>query len=235
MPNHIHRLRGAPTPARNSAVLVRCLLAGAVACAATGAVLADDPGRGATAAFEKDYLVFIIDHHYSALRMTELAAGTDRVRDAAVGRPNEGTSPTPEFGTTPAKSSDEHIRSMAREANRVQREEIMRAQGFLRDWYGIRHDPVLTADGRRMIATLERAPAGTQFNETFLRTFSNHHFTALAPSLQCQVKSDLRHDSLRRYCEGIVVSQKNQINDMREMLCKRFSDCGFVPGRREPD
>ena len=39
------------------------------------------PGTGRTAAFEKKYLTFIIDHHFSALRMTELAAGTDTVRE----------------------------------------------------------------------------------------------------------------------------------------------------------
>lgn len=212
-----------PAPAR------RLLVAAAVCLAFAQPALAEGPGRGATAAFEKAYLTFIIDHHYSALRMTELAAGTDRTRDAPVNNPVEGTAPSPEFGTTPAKSSDPHIRSMAREANRAQREEIARAQDFLRDWYGVRHDPVLPPDARRMIEMLENAAPGAQFDQTFLRTFSNHHFTALAPSLYCQVKSDLQHEGLRRYCENIVVTQKNQINDMREMLCKRFNECGFVP------
>lgn len=205
------------------------LLASSLAFAFTQPAIADAPGRGATGPFEKAYLTFIIDHHYSALRMSELAAGTDRTRDAAISNPSEGTSPTPEFGNTPAKSSDPHIRSIAREANRLQREEILRAQDFLRDWYGVRHDPVLSPEGRRMIEMLESAPAGAQFDQTFLRTFSSHHFTALAPSAHCLVKHDLQHDGLERYCENIVVTQKNQINDMREMLCKRFNDCGFVP------
>lgn len=105
--------------------------------------LADAPGRGPTAQFEKDYLVFIIDHHYSALRMTELAAGTDRVRDPAVPNDAEGTSPTPGFNDIPAKANEPEIKSMARKANRGQREEIMRAQTMLRDWYGMTHAPVL--------------------------------------------------------------------------------------------
>lgn len=50
---------------------------------------ADEPGRGLTAQFEINYLKFIIDHHYSALRITELAAGTDATRDAAIS-PSEG-------------------------------------------------------------------------------------------------------------------------------------------------
>ncbi len=204
-------------------------LAGVALVAVAGAASADGPGRGSTATFEKNYLVFIIDHHYSALRMTELAAGTDTQRNAPVSNPSEGTAPTPGFGATVAKASDDQIRSMSRQANRTQREEIMKAQRFLRDWYGMQHEPQLTADGRRMINTLESSPAGTQFNQTFLRTFSNHHLSALAPSLHCQVKSDLGHAGLQRYCENIVVTQKNGINDMREMLCKQYGDCAFIP------
>lgn len=216
-------------PVSRCRTLATRALAGLALAAITGTATADGPGRGSTATFEKNYLVFIIDHHYSALRMTELAAGTDTQRNAPVSNPGEGTSPTPGYGATVAKASDDQIRSMSRQANRTQREEIMRAQRFLRDWYGMQHTPQLTADGQRMIATLESTPAGAQFNQTFLRTFSNHHLSALAPSLHCQVKSDIDHDSLHRYCENIVVTQKNQINEMRHMLCEQFRDCGFMP------
>lgn len=201
----------------------------ALLVAGTAPAMADGPGRGETANFEKAYLRYIIDHHYSALRMTELAAGTDRTRDAILNNPAEGTSPSPEFGTTPAKAGDEEIRSMARMENRAQREEISKAQTMLRKWYGMRYDPVLSNESRRMINMLEQAAPGTQFDATFLRTMSNHHFVALSPSLHCQVKSDLGHDGLRRYCDNIVTVQKNAINDMREMLCKKVGDCDFIP------
>ena len=217
-------ISGRSRTAVRSVGLGLCILA-----APGGEALADGPGRGATAHFEQHYLTFIIDHHYSALRMTELAAGTDPMREAQVVAPQEGTSPTPGFAATPAKASDDEIRSMARMANRGQREEIGRAQRFLQEWYGVQHQPQLSADGRRMIATLESTPAGAQFNQTFLRSFSNHHLSALAPSLHCTVKSDIEHHALQRYCENIVIVQKNGIIDMREMLCKQYSDCGFVP------
>jgi uncharacterized protein (DUF305 family) len=202
-----------------------------------GGASADGPGRGATATFEKGYLVFIIDHHFSALRMTELAAGTDTQRNAEINNPNEGTAPSPGFAATVAKASDEQIRSMARQANRTQREEIMKAQRMLRDWYGMQHEPQLNADGQRMISMLESTPAGSQFNPIFLRMFSNHHLSALAPSVHCEVKSDISHVGLQRYCEDIVITQTNGINDMREMLCKKYGDCGFVPatGDRRKD
>lgn len=193
------------------------------------AAFADGPGRGQTADFEKAYLEFIIDHHYSALRMTELAAGTDLQRDTAIDNPQEGTAPTPNTNPTPAKATDEQIRSMSRQANRGQREEILKAQKFLHDWYGVNHTPQLQGPGRQAIQQLERTPAGAEFNRTFLETFSNHHYRALFPSLACQVKRDMDHDGLERYCSGIVHAQTNQINDMREMLCKKFSICDFVP------
>lgn len=222
-------LSRATTPAVSCRAVVTRALAGLALVAFAGNAAADGPGRGATANFEKNYLVFIIDHHYSALRMSELAAATDTQRDAQVSNPNEGTAPTPGYAATVAKASDEQIRSMSRQENRTQREEIMKAQRFLHDWYGMQHQPRMTAEGQRMIAMLESTPAGTRFNQTFLRMLSNHHLSALAPSLHCQVKSDISHMGLQRYCEDIVVTQKNGINDMREMLCKQYGDCGFMP------
>ncbi len=111
----------------------------------------------------------------------------------------------------------------------MQREEIVEAQRFLRDWYGANHTPQLRPEGRQLIQALEQAPAGEQFDRTFLETFSNHHYGALAPSLDCQVKADIEHDKLKHYCEGIVHTQVIQINNMRDQLCDRFSNCSFQP------
>lgn len=97
-----------------------------------GTAHAEEPGRALTAQFEIDFLKFTIDHHFGALRMTELAAGTDTTREATISDAQEGTSPTPGFESSPPKVGDDRLRSMARMANRVQREEIMEAQGFLK-------------------------------------------------------------------------------------------------------
>ncbi len=209
-------------------------LAGATAILSVSSLLAipaqaDAPGRGGTAQFERAYLTFIINHHYSALRITELAAGTDQQRDASVNNPEEGTAPTPNFPTTPAKASSDEIKSMSRMANRMQREEIVKAQRFLRDWYGVNHTPQLSPEGQQKIQALTQVGAGEQFDRAFLQNFSNHHYRALAPSLECQVKSDLKHDELKHYCEGIVETQTRGINDMRRQLCNRFQVCDFVP------
>lgn len=191
--------------------------------------LADSPGRGITAQFEKDYLNFIIDHHYSALRITELAAGTDPQRDPQINNPQEGVAPTPDTSPTPAKAGMEEIKSMARAANRMQREEILKAQKFLRDWYGATHTPTLSAEGQQQIQLLEQTPAGAQFEQTYLQVFSAHHYHALSPSLDCQVKSDIQHDELQHYCDGIVHNQTREINEMRKILCDQFAICDYQP------
>lgn len=190
---------------------------------------AESPGRGITAQFEKDYLTNIINHHYSALRITELAAGTDAQRDAPVKNPQEGTSPTPDTTATPAKASADEIKSMARMANRMQREEIATAQRFLKEWYGMEHTPQLMPEGQQQIQLLEQTAAGEQFDRAFLEVFSSHHYSALAPSLDCQVKADIRHEPLKDYCDAIVHAQTREINDMREQLCKRFDNCDYQP------
>lgn len=191
-------------------------------------LIADSPGRGRTAQFETTYLKFIIDHHYSALRMTELAAGTDAVRDPEIS-PTEGTSPSPGFDHTPQKATLAEILSMARAANRMQREEILRAQKFLREWYGIEYRPRLRASVRTLIAVLEKAPAGRGFDRVFLQAFSRHHYEALQPTVDCLVDRELRHDQLQRYCNGIVHAQTSEITDMRELLCDEFDFCDFLP------
>lgn len=202
-----------------------------------GPVQAMQPGRGPTGAFEVDYLKFIIDHHYSALRTTELAAGTDPKRDAEIS-PTEGTSPTPQTQPAQAKAQLESVKSIARKANRMQREEILTAQQFLREWYNIDYQPRLRPESRQLITTLERTTAGRTFDQTFLRLFSRHHYMALIPSLQCTVGADVAHVDLERYCRGIVEAQMMEIDEMRHMLCDRFEDCTFQPfgasvGRRE--
>ncbi|MES2899331.1 MAG: DUF305 domain-containing protein [Pseudomonadota bacterium] len=196
----------------------------------SGSAIAEEPGRGISAQFEKEFLRMIINHHYSALRITELAAGTDVHRDGQV-TPAEGTSPTPGTASTPGKSRIDDVRSLARRNNRMQREEILMAQGFLRNWYGITHAPQLDDVGRRMIHELEHASAGPQFDHAFLEVLSRHHFMALSPAATCVVASDVLHTELQRYCRNIVQAQLSDIEEMRDMLAKHFNIADYQPTR----
>lgn len=199
------------------------VLAASVA-AAPAAVL----DNHAVARFEQQYLRFVIDHHYGALRMAELAAGTELHRSADI-TPAEGTAPTPAFRPTPSKALADEVKSIGRRDNRVQREEILAAQRMLMKWYRMRHTPALSAEAREMIDILERAPAGAEFDKAFLRHMSHHHYQVLGPSLQCVVGMQLQHKELQRYCKGIVAGQTLEIDEMRHLLCERYSDCHYQP------
>lgn len=160
--------------------------------------------------------------------MTELAAGTDTTRDAAVSAA-EGTSPSPDRAPVQAKALSDALKSLARRNNRMQREEILTALGFLREWYGIEYRPRIDRRGQAQIELLEQAPAGAEFDHLFMEVLSRHHFLALEPSARCQVAGEIEHHELQRYCSGIVHAQINDISDMREMLCRDFSICDYQP------
>ena len=111
----------------------------------------------------------------------------------------------------------------------MQREEILTAQAFLREWYGITYEPRLTDDALAAIAHLEEAEAGKAFDTEFMEIFSRHHFMIVQASTACLVASELRHHALRRLCRGFVANQINDIDDMRHLLCKKYGLCEYHP------
>ncbi len=135
----------------------------------------------------------------------------------------------PALNTRRQKATLAQILSMARGENRMQRQEILAAQGFLRDWYGVEHTPRIRPRGKVLIALLGTTPAGADFDRVFLQAFSRHHYQASRRSLDCLVGHELSHDALERYCNGIVHAQVSQIDEMRELLCREFGFCDFFP------
>lgn len=190
--------------------------------------LSAEPGRGQTAHFEVEFMRFTIDHHFAALRMTELAAGTDPQRNPEIS-PNEGTSPTPGFAQTPAKATLDDLKSLARRNNRMQREEILTLQRFLRDWYGVDHQPRVRGESQRLVDVLDRAQRGAQFNHAFYETFSRHHYALLEPVNACMTGSELTHEELRRECRNAWHSQTSDIQMMREELLRHFGIADYQP------
>ena len=159
---------------------------------------------------EVQYLEFTVDHHYSALRITELAAGT-----AAVGSSNSAGS-SDVFAATPAKGTNPVVLETATMANAGQRMEIAEAQGFLRDYYGIDYAPRLRPFSEPLIAALDQAAAGDPFNVAYLEVFSGHHASLLPPSQGCATTAP--HEDVRAYCAGIVEMQAGEIAEMRTEL-----------------
>lgn len=214
-----------------SAVLM--MTAGLGLYATLPAALADSPVPNSTATLEIRFLQFTIDHHFGALRMTELAAGTETSPPGASINADDGTPPTPNTRPTVRKADVPDIISLARRNNRMQREEILEAQEYLYKWYGINYQPHLSAENAGMIAYLESLPAGTAFDEGFLKTFSAHHTMILAPASLCIAAHFVEHAALQRYCNNIWHSQISDIEQMRAMLCFSYNQCAFVPFKPE--
>jgi uncharacterized protein (DUF305 family) len=189
---------------------------------------ASEPGRGLTAQFEIEFMQMAIDHHFTALRMTELAAGTDTRRDGTIS-PHEGTSPTPGFAPTQAKATLEDLKSMARRNNRMQREEILTLKNFLRDWYKIDYQPRVRHDGQALIAVLENARPGADFNHAFYEAFSRHHYTLMEPVNGCMTATELKHFELRRECQSMWHSQIADIDMMRHELERHLGIADYQP------
>ncbi len=165
---------------------------------------------------EVQYLTFTIDHHYSALRMTELAAGT-----AAVGSSSNYAGSPNVFSSTPAKATDPVALSIAAMANMGQRREIVEGQGFLQTYYGISYAPSLQPYLAPVVEYVDQAAAGDPFNIAFLEAFSGHHATLVPPSQACTTAAV--HADVRDYCAGIVANQTMQISQMRTELATAYS------------
>ena len=202
-------------------------LSAAAAMAFTPAY-ADGPGRGLTANFEVALMETIIDHHFSALRMTELAVGTD-VRRTGNLSPTEGTSPSPDFPPTQAKASLDEIKSNARMENRTQREQILQLQSLLHDWYGINYQPQLRPEQQAAIGILEHAQPGKAFDRVYLVVFSHHHYQLFKPLNGCMTGVDRRHDQLIRLCNQMWHAQTSAVDGMRELLEKNFGIADYQP------
>lgn len=177
---------------------------------------ADGPIPGDVGAFEQDYLQFILDHHWSALRSTELAAGSD-----VVGRTINPFPGSPlEFPPTPAKGTNEVVLDIAISGNQAQEAEIFEGHSFLQDWYGVSATLELPASGAELIEMLEDAGAGDPFNIAFLTNFSMHHIPAIARSLECVERAG--HAELVEYCQNIVTAQTREVIRMREELASEY-------------
>lgn len=170
---------------------------------------------------EPGFMEFVIDHHFSALRMTELAAGT------------ANTAPTPGFPPTPAKGTDPLVFDISTMNNMMQREEISTLQTFLQSFYNISYQPQLAPSGQTLINVLDQAPAGNPFNVAFLEAFSDHHFSLLGPAEQCAASAP--HGELRQVCSDMVASQSRDIMEMGSQLCEQYGICGFRPVALAPD
>ena len=193
---------------------------------------ADQPGRGLTNQFEVYYLKTIIDHHYSSLRITELAAGTEYDITSVISS-DDRVHPSPNFIATEPLADSTEIKSISRKNNRIQREEILLAQDVLRKLYGVKYEPRLTQKAQRNIQLLENVQRA-EFDIRFIEILSRHYYQAAVLSLNCLVAHDIAHRELQRYCQNVLDSRINDIDHMRELACTSYQRCDIQTQRPLP-
>lgn len=186
-------------------------LAGLLPTAASAVPMVEPPSYVNT----EQYLRFTINHHYSALRITELAAGT-----AAVGSTSNYGGAPDVFAASQAKATNSVALEVATMANATQRMELVEGQNLLRTYYGTDFVPTLEPVFDPLLATLDAAAPGDAFNIAFLESFSGHHQTLSVPSAQCATAAP--QADVRAYCAMIVEGQTHEINMMQAELASAY-------------
>ena len=188
---------------------------------------AEGPGRGLTAPFEREYLQFVIDHHFAALRITELAAGTDLTRDQSIGG-SEGTAPSPDFGTTSPKAGwHDQVERAEREphAARGDRRGAAYAARVVRHHVRAAVARFRAADHRDSGEPSGRSGVRSGVPDAVQSTPFPDRPTV--PGMPGRERSRARRSTpvLPEYRE----MQMEEIDEMRQMLCRQFGSCDFIP------
>ena len=106
----------------------------------------------------------------------------------------------------------------------TQLEEIATMQTWLEDWYGVEHQPEMTAGMRKQMQKLA-ALSGAEFEIEFMKMMIRHHATAVVRAQQCQEKA--YHAELIQLCENIEAAQMAEIELMTTWLCQWYGICNY--------
>jgi uncharacterized protein (DUF305 family) len=190
----IARLAGAPR--RVGRILCALALALATLAFVAAPAGADAPAPDkATAKFEISFMQDMIDHHHMAVMMAEMCL---------------------------EKAVHDDLRTLCGEIIAAQMAEIEEMQAWLRDWYGVEHEPMMKPGDMRMmdrLASLE----GAEFEIAFMEMMIKHHERAIREAGKCLRKA--YHEELLGLCGNIIESQSAEIAQMRTWLCEWYGEC----------
>ena len=184
-------------------MLKRIVSAAVAAVIISTAVYASGPAPDKDQAkFEVNFLTMMIDHHYAAVKMSELCDG--RVIH-------------PEL-----KALCDHIRTS-------QTAEIRQMQAWLRDWYGVTHEPELSGKARKQIEELSRT-TGAAFEIAYMTMMIEHHADAIVEGAECLQRA--YHADMINMCAKMVADQGDEIAQMRIWLCQWYQICNLNDAKK---
>jgi uncharacterized protein (DUF305 family) len=167
-----------------------------LAPAAGAAAPASDPEA---ASFEVEFLTGMIDHHQMALHMSELCL---------------------------QKAERAEVLDLCGTIQSTQGAEIAEMQGWLVDWYGIQHEPMMDDPAHHAQMMELEGLSGADFEMAFLNMMSEHHAMAVEDGRACL--GGAGHRELRALCRDIVVTQLREIARMESWRCRWYGDCAFA-------
>ena len=181
---------------RSSAMFIPAIASAALlfSSALPAAASQPAPDKG-TAKYEIRFLTNMIDHHHMAIMMAELCE---------------------------TRATHDELRSLCTNIRTSQSQEMTRMQGWLRDWYGINHEPEMKAADERMLAEMA-AMSGEEFEIEFMEMMIEHHSKAIKEAQTCERRAF--HAEIRQLCRNIISTQSQEMSQMRNWLCIWYGIC----------
>lgn len=172
-----------------------------VASFAATPALADGPAPTQSQSnYEVRFMTTMIDHHFMAVQMAQLC------QDRAI---------------------HEELLTLCQQIETTQQQEIEQMQAWLQEWYGITYEPQMSEGDRQRMEQLAEL-SGEEFEIEFMKRMIRHHWKAVVRGSQCVDRAD--HPELVETCEGIVMTQTEEIREMQTWLCDWYTICNYGPG-----
>lgn len=172
----------------------RCSLAAALVLGAASALplpaplgpaaaQADEPApRPQQRQREIDYITFSIDHHAMGVLMAQIGI---------------------------EKATDPRLIAVSHQIAQSQAAEIQELQGWLHDWYGQTHEPMMMPGDQEMLDYLDALPEGEAFDTAYSVLFIQHHATIIARSREDRPR--FYHHELRQFASMVIQNQTREI------------------------
>lgn len=142
--------------------------------------------------FEIKFLKSMVDHHYGAIKMSELCKG---------------------------RTVHSELQAMCDNVIMMQTAEINKMRGWLRSWYNTDEEPSLTGQARRDVERLSRK-TGAEFEKDYMITLIKHHTMALMMGAECL--NQAYHPEMLNMCAEMVGMQGDEIVQLRLWLMQWY-------------
>lgn len=176
------------------AALLAALIALTVVAPSTTSASEPAPNPG-TAGFEIRFLSDMIDHHAMAVEMGELCL---------------------------ERAVHEELTAMCSDIVASQQQEIETMQAWLASWYGVSHQPEMSAGDMKKMERLASL-SSEEFEIEFMQMMSKHHAMAVKMASRCL--DCAYHAELVDMCSEIVAAQSTEIQQMQTWLCDWYGIC----------